>query len=111
MHSRTLKLLVVLVGAALLATAPFWAPGLWAQVTQAAGGGGAKTLEQVTNPGGNVDVNQVTNPGGVKDLSTVMDPSVAKTPDQLAKPTKSLDEVTKDATVDVDAVTEPTADH
>jgi hypothetical protein len=47
----------------------------------------------------------------VKDLSTVMDPSVAKTPDQLAKPTKSLDEVTKDATVDVDAVTEPTADH
>jgi hypothetical protein len=66
-----------------------------------------KPLEEVMNPTGVKPLEEHMNPAGVKDVEKAMDPSVVKTPDQLAKPTKSLDSVTKDASVDVDEVTLP----
>ena len=68
-----------------------------------------KPVEDVMNPSGNKPVEEHMNPGGVKDLEAVTHHTAVKTPDQLANPkaVKSLEEVTKDATKDVNELTVP----
>jgi hypothetical protein len=70
---------------------------------------GMKPLEDVMNPSGNKPVEEHMNPAGVKDLESVTRNAAVKTPDQLANPkaVKGVEEVTKDATQDVNELTVP----